>query len=166
MYATPADLLARFGADELLQLAAHAEAPVSAALLELAVAGGNTGAYPPGEVAAAAAAVARLEEACADAAADIDPYLQARYALPLASVPAVLVRVACDVARYYLYTIEATDVVEARFRAAQAFLRDVSAGRASLGLDAAQQAEPTQGGVLRAGSEPRFTVEGLRGYTQ
>jgi phage gp36-like protein len=40
--------------------------------------------------------------ALADASAEIDGYLRARYTLPLASVPADLKRLACDIARYRL----------------------------------------------------------------
>ena len=47
--------------------------------------------------------VAVVAAACADATALIDSYVSPRYALPLASVPAVLKALAVRVSLYYLY---------------------------------------------------------------
>jgi len=77
-----------------------------------------------------------LATAIADADAIIDSYLAPRYALPLAQAlidASPLARVAGDIARYALYTAEAPDEVRNRHADALRWLRDVQAGRASLG---------------------------------
>jgi predicted phage terminase large subunit-like protein len=45
----------------------------------------------------------RVDQALADAAAEIDSYLAARFAVPVAPVPGVLIRLACDIAIYRLF---------------------------------------------------------------
>jgi len=105
-YALTADLIARFGRDELLQLTDRSgvdrvdEAVVGAAI--------------------------------ADAGASIDGYLAARYALPVAPTPALLTRIACDLARFYLHGPSATELVRKGFEDAQRILRDLADGRAVL----------------------------------
>ncbi len=75
-----------------------------------------------------------LSQALADASAEIDSYLQARYALPLPAVPAALVRVACDITRYRLYDNRATEEVRQRYTDAVRYLRDIANGLVQLGL--------------------------------
>lgn len=66
----------------------------------------------------------RAEQALADAAAEIDAWLDRRYVLPLVSIsgepmaaPVVLVRCACDIAIYRLQTLRpADDIKDARQR--------------------------------------------------
>lgn len=101
-YATQADLEVRFGATELAQLTDRV--------------GGS---------AIDAAAVAR---ALADADAEIDGYLAARYQLPLASVPPVLARVAADIARYRLWADRASEAVRKRYEDAVRDLKAISSG--------------------------------------
>ena len=105
-YATQQDLVARFGTAELAQLTD----PAAGAVIDAAV-------------------VAR---ALADASAEIDTRLAARYALPLAAVPAVLVRVAADVARYYLWDARATEQVRNRYKDAAALLDKIGSGAVQL----------------------------------
>lgn len=101
-YATQQDLVERFGTQELAQLT-----------------------DPAAGVTIDAVAVSR---ALGDADAEIDSYLGARYALPLAAVPAVLVRVAADIARYYLWDDAAPDTVRERYKAAVALLKQLAGG--------------------------------------
>lgn len=110
-YATHQNLIDRFGEAELIQLTDRADPPAGA--IDTAV----------------------LDEALADAAAEIDAYLSGRYALPLAVVPPHLERMACDIARYYLYGDRVTEVVTRRFDDALRYLREVGAGRLSLGAE-------------------------------
>ncbi|TCP09245.1 phage gp36-like protein [Crenobacter luteus] len=108
-YATLTDLIAAYGEDELIQLT-----------------------DPDGE----AIKPASIERALADAQAEIDGYLAVRFTLPLATNPAVLVSRCCDIALYRLMTLaRQNDVEDARQRYEDAvrFLRDVAAGRATLG---------------------------------
>lgn len=78
-----------------------------------------------------------VSRALEDADAMINGYLQGRYTLPLASVPAMLVTVACNIARYQLFEDRVTEIVRQRYEDAIAWLKDVAAGRVALGLDAA-----------------------------
>ena len=105
-YATLSDLVARFGEEELLQLTDRARVD---AIDSTAV-----------------------DAALADAGALIDGYLAQRYALPVSPVPALLTRVAADLARHALHGNAATDAVRAAHDEALKILRDLSAGRAAL----------------------------------
>lgn len=76
-----------------------------------------------------AGAVTRALE---DADALINGYLAGRYALPLATVPTALVRVAAAIARYNLLGEAATDRAREDNKDAIAWLKDVQAGRVLL----------------------------------
>ncbi len=87
-----------------------------------------------------------LDRALTDADGEINGYLATRYALPLATVPIVLTRLACDVARYFLYQDRATEAVRTRYQDALKFLRNVAAGVVSLGVDASNAAPADSSG--------------------
>jgi len=72
-----------------------------------------------------------LNQAISDAEAEINGYL-AKYTLPLVTVPPVLVRLSCDIARYFLYDDMATDQVIKRFDAALKYLLSVAKGQVAL----------------------------------
>lgn len=108
MYTRAADLITRFGEKELIELTDR----TGQGVLDMAV----------------------LDKAIADAGALIEGYLRNAYSLPLASIPAELNRVCADLARYFLMDDRATDQVKMRRDDAMSWLKDVSAGRASLGL--------------------------------
>jgi phage gp36-like protein len=110
-YATQSDLVVRFGSAELAQLTD----PVA-------------GAQPDASV---------IARALADADAQVDLALSKRYALPLATVPAVLVRIAADIARYLLWNDRATEQVRARYKDACVLLDRIAAGDVQLGEAAA-----------------------------
>jgi phage gp36-like protein len=139
-YALQADMVARFGEQELIQLTdrENREAIVS-------------------EV---------LERALDDAEAEINSYLSTRYQLPFLDPPAVLKRLACDIARYCLYDERATETVTQRYEAAVKMLRAFADGKATLGLLSTQQ-EPSP--TVSTGPEyfsqaPVFTRESLGDY--
>ena len=125
-YATQADMEERFGEKELLKLTDRSDTPT-------------------GEI--DAVVVART---LSDAEAEINGYLAARYTLPLSSTPAVLKRLCCDIARYYLYDDWANDQVRARFEDATKLLKLIAEGKVLLGT------EPAAAPQVRA-SEPQFT---------
>ncbi|KUJ73927.1 hypothetical protein AVO42_00455 [Thiomicrospira sp. XS5] len=77
-----------------------------------------------------------LEQVILDAEAEIESYLGGRYALPIDPVPKVLNRIACNIARYYLYDNEVPEPVEKAYQRALGFLKDVSRGLAELGIAA------------------------------
>lgn len=130
-YASTADLIARYGEEELIQQTDR----------------DNVGALD-------AATVAR---ALADASALIDGYVAARYTLPLASAPAVLVGVCCDLTRYALWTEAAPEIVEKRRDQALAVLRDIGSGRAR--LDVPTPAAAPSGTVQIVSGERLFSRE-------
>lgn len=139
-YATVADLLARFGQQELLELT---------------------------DPALQAVQPAKAQQALDDAQHLADAYVGQVYALPLAGctqptpqpgnlhastqvAPPLLTRLVCDVARYYLYDQVAPEhEVAQRFKAAQQELQRIAQGHAVLTC-------PWGGspGHLLAGSEP------------
>jgi phage gp36-like protein len=118
IYAQIADLVSRYGEREVIQLTDRATPPAGA--IDSAVAG----------------------RALEDADAEIDGYLGVRYALPLASVPPVLTRAACDIARYRLWDDQAPDEVRARYTDVVRFLEGLAAGRVTLGMPDSSSPEP------------------------
>jgi len=135
-YATQADLEARFGVDELIQLTDRAGTGVPDAAI-----------------------VAR---ALSDAAAEIDSYLASRYALPLSPVPAVLARIACDIARYRLWEDRASDEVRRRYEDARRLLESIAKGTVSLGLPEENAAPALAEASL--GNARVMTRDGTGGY--
>ncbi len=107
-YATVTDLVARFGEAELIGITDRADPPAEAVDADVA------------------------DAAIADAVGEIDAYLGVRYALPVSPVPAHLVAVTCDIARYRLHGSRVTDEVRQRYEDGLRWLKDVAQGRALL----------------------------------
>lgn len=140
-YATAADLIARFGEDELIQLTDRSGAGVPDA-----------------------AVVARALE---DSGAEIDGYLASRYRLPLPTVPALLARIACDIARYRLWEDRASDEVRRRYEDARRLLENLSSGKVSLGLpaDLPPASQPALSlAAANSGPAPVFGPDQMGGY--
>ncbi|MBN8486375.1 MAG: DUF1320 domain-containing protein [Burkholderiales bacterium] len=113
----------------------------------------------------------RVRTALDDAAALIDAHLAARYQLPLQVVPRFLVNLHCDLAREALYEDRITDHVQKRADAARTLLRDIGAGKMSLGPDNAgvvQQTNPANGpaSVEVVSGGRVFTPDSLADYTR
>lgn len=143
-YATATELLTRFDADEIAQRADRGVPRlVTAEIMQAAAAGASLAAYSDDEQASAAAALAVVQRALADADDTINSYVSARYILPLSPVPAVLSRVAGELARYYLYDDAVTDNIKGRHDANIKWLGEVSKGAVSLGADTASGVQPT-----------------------
>lgn len=139
-YATQADLVERFGETEIIQLSDR----------------DRTGAID------SAVVTAKL----ADADAEIDAYLATRYTLPLASVPTVLKRVACDVARYHLFDDRVTDDVRRRYEDALKFLQAVAKGTVSIGVDPIGQAPASSDLPDHCAPDPVFDRQTLGDFTR
>lgn len=77
---------------------------------------------------------ARVDDALATATSIADSYLAKVVAVPLSVVPELLQTHVCNLARYELYGDQPTDEVRRRRDDALAWLKDVAAGRADLGL--------------------------------
>lgn len=147
-YATATELLDRFDAEEVAQRTDRSTPRlVTAELLRAAAAGGDLSGYTAAEQAAAVAALSLINSALVDADNTVDGYLAVRYAVPLASPPAVVRRLACDLARYFLYDDQATETIQKRHDAAERFFREVGAGKLSLGVDMGAAAQPAGGTV-------------------
>lgn len=152
-YATPQALLDRFSAEEIAQRADRGTPRlVTAALLTTAVAGGDLSGYTAPEQAAVAAALTQIAWALSDADDAIDGWLAVRYAVPIVSPPHMLVRVACDMARYYLYDDQVTEVIQKRYDAAERLCRDLASGKLSLG-SAVDAFSPATGAVAEISSD-------------
>ena len=139
-YATKQDMIDRFGETELVQIT------------------------NPEDRSAETINDARLNQALADADAEIDGYLIGRYTLPLASTPVVLKRSACDIARYYLYDDRATEQVTKRYDGVVTFLKSVAKGDIALSLIEAQEDTPAAAGVEIAADPRVFTRDSLKDY--
>ena len=111
MYADKQAMIDRYGNDELIQLTDRAMAGV----IDDTV----------------------LDRALEDADGEINGYLSSRFSAPINPVPTTLVRIACDMARYYLYDDNATDQVTKRYNDAVKFLKGVADGSISIGVSAA-----------------------------
>ncbi len=141
-YATKQDLVDRMGALELIQLTDRTNMPPST--IDDVVVG----------------------RALDDADAMIDGYVSKRYALPLSPPPAVLTRIAVDLARYYLHgeRVEKDGAVALAHKQAMDWLRDVSKGLVALVHDAAEP-KPAGDGAIQANPSTRVmrrdTLEGF-----
>lgn len=113
-YATQSNLITRFSEAELIQLTDRPDRsdPENAGTIDSSV----------------------LNQAIADADAEINSYLTA-YPLPLAVVPANLLRIACDITRYYLYDDQMIEPVQKRYKDAIDWLKLVAAGKIALPPD-------------------------------
>ncbi len=76
-----------------------------------------------------------VSKAIADASSLIDSYVRSRYPLPLLSVPGDLERIACDIARFYLFADSVPDAVKYRYEDAMKWLKQLAAGVLSLPAD-------------------------------
>ncbi len=132
-YVTQQQLVDRFGDEELIQLTDRA----------------NTGAID----------TVVLNQAIADAGAEIDGYIGGRYQLPLTTVPPILALYAGDIVRYRLYDDAARDEVRKRYEDAIRFLRLVGEGKLRLGAD-----EPAPAGGAQMQSDGRVFGRDQSGF--
>jgi phage gp36-like protein len=128
-YATASDLNTRFGSAEILQLADRDGSGVADAGV--------------------------IEAALADADTEINGYLAVQYSLPLASTPALVVRLACDIARYRLWKDIASEQVRQGYEDAVDTLKRLAAGTVRLAV--ATGPVESSGGVISRGTPQVFT---------
>lgn len=135
-YATASDLLLWYGARELAQIAAPDDlTPVPEALMRLTIEAGDRSAYGAGEIAAADAALARIQEAIDQGGRLLDSYLGSRFELPLAAAVVAaspLPRICGAFARSHLYEDRESAEVARRRENALHWLRDLVVGVAEL----------------------------------
>ena len=140
MYCTPAQMIERFGETVLIQLTDRAGA---------------------GEIDTAV-----LDAAIADASAEIDMHLAGRYRLPLSSVPLPIARMSCLLARDILAadSDSADERWQAQAEAARKTLREIAAGRVSLGVDAADAKAAAAGGAQMVSGGRIWDRDDSKGY--
>ncbi len=83
---------------------------------------------------------ARVDEAIAQADAEIDSYCGERYSVPFAAAPAVVKKMSVDIAVYNLYSRTVSEMPETRkdrYRNAVRQLEGIAKGTVSLGVDPA-----------------------------
>lgn len=139
-YATQQDLIDRFGARELIQ---RTDRSLPQTAIDAAV----------------------VERHLGDADALIDTYVARVAALPLDPVPAALTKVACDIARYFVWgeTAEKDGPVHRAYADGLRFLRDVAEGRVRLDVGGDPVTPAGGGGVAYGGADRVFTRDSLRG---
>jgi phage gp36-like protein len=110
-----------------------------------------------------------LTQALEDASAEIDGYIEGRFALPLTDPPAVLNRLATDIAMYRLQSLRPLhDLADARkrYEDALAVLTRVADGELTLGLSADNQEPPLAAETVETVRAPGriFNRGNLKGY--
>jgi len=75
-----------------------------------------------------------IDSAIEDADGLINGYVGSRFPVPLSPVPSSINRIACELARYYLYDDGAPDYVTKRFDDAEKVLKGISKGEISIGI--------------------------------
>ena len=112
--------------------------------------------------------VTPITQALSDASAEIDGYIEGRFSLPLTDPPAVLTRLATDIAMYRMQTLRPLHDLEdarKRYEDAVAMLGKVASGELTLGLAADGQEPPIAGAVETVNGPNRvFNRGNLKGY--
>jgi phage gp36-like protein len=107
----------------------------------------------------------RLNEAIADAQAEVDGYCGKRYRVPFSVPPRLVKRLTAILAKYNLYARRdiVPDSLETQRKAAIKALDDISKGVVSLGVETEPTPSPETGGVI-SGPVKMFGRESLRGF--
>lgn len=104
-----------------------------------------------------------VSQAIEDAETQIDSYLAQRYRLPLLEVPGSLQRHAGSMAYYLLFNDAPTDTAQKHYDQAQAWLKDIAAGRATLQAEG-REASSADGRPQAQAGEKVFTDQSLGGF--
>ena len=72
-----------------------------------------------------------------------------------------MTRLACDIARYWLFGQDTTDLVKARYDQAISYLAKVAAGTITLGPDATGTEPESQSGTALMQSDSRAFASGM-----
>lgn len=109
----------------------------------------------------------KVDGAIAAASAEIDTYLRPRHKLPLPTIPARLVSVACDLAHYRLCQGEnnlVSDQVQTAQEQALKWLDKLATGKVDLGLDTGGTPVKVSGGARLSSAGRMFSRRKLRGF--
>lgn len=147
-YVTATDMITQFGAEEIAQRSDRGLPRLTTSeLLTAAAAGEDLSSYTVDEQAAVAAALALINSKLLDAESTVNGFLSGRYAVPLITVPRLVMTITCDLTRYALYDDMATEAISNRNADALKLLRSISKGEISLGIDGAGNKPKTNDGA-------------------
>ncbi len=112
---------------------------------------------------------ARVDEAIAQAGAEIDSYCATKYAVPFATVPPIVKKCSVDMAIYNLYSRRVEKTPETRvdrYNNAVKLLSNIAKGVVSIGADPAptEQATGDQISGTKEASDRVVTRSKMRGY--
>ncbi len=105
-----------------------------------------------------------IDSALADASTEIDSYVSRRYSVPVAGSSDQLKKIACDIARWHLYTDAPHEKVEAAYKRAVDWLKDVGAGRANLDVAGEEPEAGSAGSAEIESAERVFSHDSLKGF--
>ena len=106
----------------------------------------------------------KVDEALEDSSHTIDSYLAGRYVLPLTTVPSVLERHCCYIARYFLEKNRATEQARKDYEDSIRFLEKVASGAISLGLAENGEAVESENTVIMASSGSVWARDKSKGF--
>ena len=111
-----------------------------------------------------------VEQAIADADAEIDGYLAKRYKVPFEKTPQVINKFAKDIALYNMVSRKGVDENDrektylTRYNAAIAFLTKVAEGRISIGVSEIQTDDAARIGFSMSNSPRLFSRGNMKGW--
>ncbi|AUZ85850.1 gp436 family protein [Methylophaga nitratireducenticrescens] len=132
-YCTQQDLIIRYGQDELIELTDKQ----NLGQMDMDV----------------------ISSAIADADSVIDGYLSSRFTTPIQPVPRSLLRIACEITRFYLYENGALDEVKDRYEKSLRMLKDIAEGKMSIGITAQGEKTPSKNTVVMTSGGNVFNRE-------
>lgn len=107
-----------------------------------------------------------VNQAITDADSEIDSYLQRRYSVPLSEVPPVVLKISVDIAIYNIYSRRKNPPENRirRYENAISFLKSVSKGEASLGVESLDVGTTVNFGVKTDSTARVFTSTTMNGF--
>lgn len=105
-----------------------------------------------------------IDRALADTDALIDGHLAERYALPLASVPALVTDTALAIAVYKLHRNTVSDKIKDDYGDALKLLRDLTAGKVRLDVAGSEPASVTSDGIKTNKDDRPMTSDNMSGF--
>lgn len=164
-YATVLDMIDRCSAEELAQVADR-DIPrvVTPALLTAVAAGTSLAGYTADQIAAGNKAIAVINVGLNDATDTIHSYLASRYGMPLASVPEIVKRTVCDLARYYLFKDQVTERMTSAYNSAIKWLGMAADGKVTIGIAPVGEQPVTSDGAEIHSAETVFNRDRSKGF--
>lgn len=139
-YCTQIQLEARYGAALLVEISDRADVPTGTIDADL------------------------ITRAITDATALIDGYLAGRYALPLATIPALVTDLAQRIAIYYAHSNVASEKISKDYEAALRQLKDIASGLIKLDAGGAEPEGSGASEVRTNEPERPFTAQTMKGF--